>query len=75
MIKHLIIFHVIFTFYLCHGLGLSQLLGGLKGSSSSTTTGTAAAGSNNMILCTIRHSVHYATVYDTVLIDKVQYQS
>ena len=74
MIKHLIIFHVIFIFYTCHGLGLGQLLGGLKGSSSSTTTGTAA-GSNNMILCTIRHSVHYATVYDTVLIDKVQYQS
>ena len=43
------------------GLGLSQLFGD-KGSASS---------SNDMILCTVRHSVKYATVYDTVLVNKV----
>jgi len=45
-----------------HGLGLGQLLGGLKGGSSS--------GANDMILCTVRHNVHYATIYDSVLVNK-----
>ena len=43
------------------GLGLSQLFGD-KGSASAST---------DMILCTVRHSVKYATVYDTVLVNKV----
>ena len=42
-------------------LGLSQLFGD-KGSASAST---------DMILCTVRHSVKYATVYDTVLVNKV----
>ena len=50
------------------GLGLSQLLGGLKPSNSGSNTG---ASNPNMILCTVRHAVHYAQVYDTVLVDKV----
>ena len=48
-----------------HGLGLGQLLGGLKDSSSKP-------GANDMILCTVRHNVHYATIYDSVLVNKVE---
>ena len=46
-----------------HGLsGLNSLFGD-KGSKDSN---------NNMILCTVRHSVHYSRVYDTVLVNKVK---
>ena len=50
---------------LSHGLGSLNSLFGDKGSSDSS------ASQNNMILCTVRHSVHYARVYDTVLVNKV----
>ena len=51
-----------------NGLGLSQLLSGLKPSNSASNSATES----NMILCTVRHAVHYAQVYDTVLVDKVK---
>lgn len=51
---------------LSHGLGSLNSLFGDKGSSDSS------ASNNNMILCTVRHSVHYARVYDTVLVNKVE---
>ena len=49
---------------LSHGLGGLSSLFGDKGSDGSDSK-------NNMILCTVRHSVHYARVYDTVLVNKV----
>ena len=50
---------------LCHGLGGLNSLFGDK------TSGGSSASSTNMILCTVRHAVHYARVYDTVLVNKV----
>ena len=49
---------------LSHGLGSLNSLFGDKGSG-------ASGSKDNMILCTVRHSVHYARVYDTVLVNKV----
>ena len=46
-------------------------LGGLNSLFGDKTSGGSSASSTNMILCTVRHAVHYARVYDTVLVNKV----
>ena len=60
----LLVLVVLFCFLVVPSLSFGNLFGGVKNTSNS-------GGTDNLIICTVRYTVHYSRVYDTILVDKV----
>ena len=60
----LLVLVVLFCSLVVPSLSFGNLFGGVKNTSNS-------GGTDNLIICTVRYTVHYSRVYDTILVDKV----